>query len=194
MEFVQKKRSTRHTFTFHDEFFNFAYKEKSGEGDIDLHYVDMPEKYSVQIQSNDWLRNVGLLWIVIGVLQIGMALYSQTSLSGRGFWLVIGTLCVLWAYYSKVRYSVFQTDKGNVFVMQDKQHDKILEEVKSRKKGQLLSWYGEVNPDNDLENEIHKFKWLAEQQVITPQEAEQKIAQAELMQQERYDLPGERLN
>lgn len=194
MEFVQKKQSTRHTFTFHDEFFNFAYKEKSGEGDIDLNYVDMPEKYSIQIQSNDWLRNVGLLWIVIGVLQFGMALYSQTSLTGKGFWLFIGTLCVLWAYYSKVRYSVFQTDKGNVFVMHDKLHDRILEEVKSRKKGQLLSWYGDINPANDLENEIHKFKWLAEQQVITPQEAEQKIAQAEMMQQESFDLPGERLN
>lgn len=194
MEFVQKKRSTKHTFTFHDEYFNFAYKEKSGEGDIDFNYADFPNKSSIQIEQNDWLRNVGLLWIAIGILQLGFALYSQAPLSGKGFWLLIGILCVSWATFSKIKYSVFRTDKGNLFIIHDKTHDTIIDEIRSRKKAQLLRWYGDINPQNELDAEIQKFKWLAEQNVITKEEAERKIAQAELLEKQQFELPGERLN
>lgn len=45
-----------------------------------------------------------------------------------------------------------------------------------------------------LEQEIGKFKWLVEQEVISKEESDQKIAQAERLKIENYDLPGERLN
>ena len=41
MEFKQKKNSTTHTFTFNNEYLNFAYKEKSGEGDFDINYANI---------------------------------------------------------------------------------------------------------------------------------------------------------
>jgi len=28
---------------------------------------------------------------------------------------------------------------------------------------QLFSWYGDINPNNERENEIDKFKWLVKQ-------------------------------
>ena len=71
---------------------------------------------------------------------------------------------------------------------------KIIDELSSRKKLQLLNWYGMVNPENDLDQEISKFKWLVEQEVITNEESERKIAQAELLSKEAFELPGERLN
>ena len=71
---------------------------------------------------------------------------------------------------------------------------KIIDELSSRKKSQLLNWYGTVNPENDLDQEISKFKWLVEQEVITKEESERKIAQAELLSKEAFELPGERLN
>ena len=101
---------------------------------------------------------------------------------------------MLWAYFSKVKYSVFKFERGNVFVIQDKAHDEIIDELNRRRKLQLLSWYGDVNPENDLEHEIQKFRWLADQEVISKEESEQKIAQAELLAKDNYELPGERLN
>lgn len=65
MEIVQKKNSTTHTFTFKDDHFNFAYKDKSGSGDTDMHYADFPQKCSIQIEQNDWLKNVGYLWFAV---------------------------------------------------------------------------------------------------------------------------------
>jgi hypothetical protein len=194
MEIIQKKKSNKHTFTFHDEYFNFAYEDKSGSGDMDLNYADFPQKSSIQIEQNEWLRNVGLLWLALGVFQLGFAIYSEASLSGKGFWMTLGVICITWAYFSKVTYTVFRSDRGSIYVIQGKQHDKIIEELNARRKSQLLSWYGEVNPENDLEREIEKFKWLADQNIITNEESEQKIAQAELLNQDNFALPGERLN
>ncbi|MAH56307.1 MAG: hypothetical protein CL531_08680 [Aestuariibacter sp.] len=194
MEFIQKKRGVKQTFTLRDDHFNFAYEDKSGSGDIDLNYVDLPQKSSVSIEQNEWLRNVGLLWIALGVAQIGWAIFNDLSLSGKGFWLMVGMACVLWAHFSKTRYSVFRTERGNVLVMQNKQHQQIVETLHARRKAQLLDWYGDVNPDNELENEIRKFQWLVEQDVMTQAESEQKIAQAQLLHNSQYESPETKLN
>ncbi len=194
MEFIQKKKSNKHTFTLHDEYFNFAYEDKSGSGDVDLNYGDFPQKSSVRIEQNEWLRNVGYLWMALGALQLGLAIASDASLSGKGFWLFLGALCVAWAHFSTVRYSVFHADGGSVFVIQDKQHDQIIEQLNTRRKAQLLRWYGEINAENDLQREIEKFKWLAQQKVMSVEESEQKIAQVELLQKDVSDAPSERLN
>jgi hypothetical protein len=93
-----------------------------------------------------------------------------------------------------VRQFCIRVRGGNVFVIQDKNHDKIIEELNKRRKSQLLQWYGEVNPENELEYEIQKFKWLVEQNVISKEESEKKIAQAELMKKDNFDIPGERMN
>ena len=188
MKIVQKKKSNKHTFTFKDEHFNFAYMDNSGSGDTDFNYADFPQKSSVQIEQNIWLRNVGYLWCMLGIFQLGYAIYSEVSLSGKGFWIMVGLVCLAWAHFSKVKYSVFRAERGNIFVIQDKFHDQIIGELNSRGKKQLLSWYGEVNPENDIENEIGKFKWLVEQEVITEEESAQKIAQAVLIHNEKDDV------
>jgi len=194
MEFIQKKKSNKHTFTLHDDYFNFAYEDKSGSGDADIYYADFPQKSSVQIEQNEWLRNVGYLWIALGIFQLGYAVYSEASLSGKGFWILIGLVCVAWAYFSKVKYTVFRAERGNIFVIQDKNHDRIVDELNTRRKSQILQLYGEVNPENDLESEIQKFRWLEQQKIISKEECEQKIAQVELLKLDNFELPRERLN
>lgn len=181
MQIAQKKMSNRHLFTFNDESLNFAYSDKSGSGDIDIPYAHFPQKSFIKIDRNDWLRNVGILWLIIGVLQFGTALYAGHFASATMLWLTLGTICLAWAHYSKVKYTVYQAEKGSVYVIQDRNtHDRIIEEIRSRRKKQLLDWYGEIDTDNAPENEIEKFKWLCEQEVISKHEAEQKISQVQL--------------
>lgn len=194
MEITQKKRSIKHTFTFEDDNFNFAYNDKTGSGDTDYNYADFPKKSSIQIDQNEWLRNVGILWCLLGVFQFGYAFYEGASLSGQGRWVVLGLACVVWAHFSTIKYSIFKLERGNIFIIQDKNHDQIIEEIRTRRKSQLLSWYGDFDPDNDIENEIGKFNWLVEQGALSKEESEKKIAQAKLMSTDNFVLPGERLN
>lgn len=193
MEIKQKKFSNHHTYTFESEYVNFAYKDKSGSGDFDFNYADFPEKSSITIEQNEWLRNVGILWCLLGCYRIGSAVYSGSSLSGTGLWLVLGVICLIWFALTKVKYSVFKTERGNVFVIQDKNHENIVSELNKRKKDQLLAWYGAVNPENDKENEIEKFRWLEQQNVMTNDEAEKKIAEVEFAHKDP-DLKPQELN
>jgi len=194
MEFVQKKKSNKLTFTLHDEYFNFAYVDNSGAGDIDINYADLPQKSSVQIEQNEWFRNVGYLWIAIGTFEFVRAIFSSVTIAANGVWLTIGSGSLIWFYFSKVKYTVFRTGRGNILVIQDKKHDKIIAELNKRRKSQLLAWYGDVNPKNSLEQEIQKFNWLVEQKILSKEESDIKIAQAELLQKADIQLPREKLN
>jgi len=194
VEIVQKKGSNKHTFTFKDESFNFHFKDKSGSDDVDLSYASFPSKSSVRIEQNEWLRNVGFLWCCLGVFQLGYAIYLSAPTSGKGFWLGIGLLCLLYSYFSKVKYSVYKAEYGNVFVIQDKKHDEIINELNKRKKKQLLDWYAEINLENELDDEIGKFNWLCAQDVMTREEADTKIAEVELVHKSKSEEPAGMLN
>lgn len=177
MEISQKKRSTRLKFSFNDDSFNYAYKDRAGSGDIDVRYVEFPTKSAVSIERNDWLRNIGLLWCAIGALQLAYAIGAGESLQGRGFWLLVGLICLLWYRWATVKYSVFRTSAGNVLVIQDREHDRIVDEIKRRRREQLLALYGELDTRNTLDEEIGKFSWLHEQGVLSQEELEQRLAQ-----------------
>lgn len=178
MKVEQKKQSNQHTFTFGSDAINFAYKDKSGSGDVDIPYGEIPKKSSIRIEQNLWLRNVGYLWCLLGVIQLGYAVMASKPLSGTGFWLVLGAICLTWSHFTKVKYTVFQAPGGNLFVIQDdKTHDKIIEELMARRKIQLRSWYDNIDTNKTAESELAKFKWLQDQEVLTKEETAQRIAQ-----------------
>ena len=194
MVVIQKKGSTKLTFTFHKDYLNFAYDEKTGSGDIDVNYANIPIKTSIVKEMNEWLRNVGILWVIIGTLQILRAFHLGLPMSTRGFWLFVGMGCVGWAYLSKKIFTIFKTENGNFFVLQNKDHDEIIFKLQSRRKKQLFQWYGEIDFENDIENEIGKFRWLESQGVISQEEAENKIKQIELMSDNSQEFKVIELN
>ena len=86
---------------------------------------------------------------------------------------------------------VFGADQGRVFVIQDSQHDEIVDELMTRRKDQMLTWYGEVNLQSDLQSEINKFNWLQKEGVLTSQQTAQKIAEAEFSFKEEEGRPDD---
>lgn len=179
MQVIQKKGSNKHTFDFKDEIINFGYEDKTGSGDSDFYYSDIPKKSSVRIEQNDWLKNVGFLWLILGAFQVGLSLYTDSFSIAKTFWAFLGTVCLAWFYLTKVKYTVFQTERGGIFVIQGKDHEKIIDEIMARRNRQLLDWYGNINYENDPEKEKSKFKWLCEQGVISSEDMDIKIAQIE---------------
>lgn len=173
----QTKFGNQHTFEFHENEVNFAFKDKSGSGDVDIDYVLIPEKTSIQIERNEWLRNVGALWLLIGAFQVTFALLNDKPLSGTGFWVLVGSVCLAAYKWRQVKYTVFRTDQGSLFVLDDKNHDEILKELVSRKRNRLLQLYGEVDPSNDAAQEAEKFRWLHKRGVISDDVLSSRIAE-----------------
>ena len=188
--FKQKKFSNKTTFEFGDETLTYTVEDKGGGGDFSFYYSDFPQNSTMKIEKNGWLKNVGLIWVAIGVLQLCIAIGTQSSLSGKGFWLFIGLICLVVYRIAITKYSVFRLENGTVYIIKDKKHDKIIEEIYDRRKKQLLLWYGEINTDNDAENEIAKFRWLQNQNVISKEEADKKIAEIELSHTASQEVPG----
>lgn len=179
MKIEQKKFSNIHSFEFKDNLFNFSYSDKSGSGDIDVAYANLPRKTSVRIDDNSWWRNAGFIWCCIGVLQIGLAIASGKSTAGTGLWLVVGLICLAVYHLSRVKYTVLSFEGGNVFIIQDgKTHDKVLSELMNRRKSQLLSLYGEIDLESTIEREKAKFEYLKEQGILSVEEVDTKIRQA----------------
>lgn len=189
MEIEQKKFSTKHTFTFQDQFLNFAVVKRSGSFDIDVPYGNIPKKCSIQLEENTQVRNAGYIWCVLGT--VGSLVFNGSW----AVWLLIGLGCLLWVYLTRINYTVFETDRGSIWVMHDSQHAQILNELSTRRKRQLRELLGEINVDNDLQNEISKYVWLAEQEVISKEEADSKIAQVQLLhRQSTEDADDDLLN
>ena len=182
MEVIQKKSGNTHTFEFNDNDLSFSYKDKSGSGNVEIDYGEFTTKTSIQIDRNEWLRNVGALWCLVGAWQLGSALYYGNSLAGKGFWLLVGAGCLVWYLFTIVKYTVLDGAQSRVYVIQDGQHDKIVGEIMNRRKDQLLKLYGNSDLENEPAKEITKFQWLKENEVMTPEEADIRIAQLERME------------
>ncbi|MBQ4880114.1 hypothetical protein J8M21_23155 [Pseudoalteromonas luteoviolacea] len=194
MKIVQKRSAVQHTYTFYDGYFNYAYEDGSGSADMDLNYADFPQKSAVQIEQNNGVKHVGYLWCVVGVFQFGYAALTDNSFLDAVFWLVIGTCCVIWALYFKFQYSVFRGQDFNIHIIQDNKHDEIITELNTRRHKQLFAWYGSVNPANEVAVEKEKFIWLFEQGVISKEESERKIAEAEFLSKDTLQVPNGKLN
>ncbi len=176
MEFRQQRLSNRIEFALGDDTFNYAFRDSSGSADVDLNYADMPEKSSERIERQDWWRNVGLLWMVIGAVQAGTALMSETGLKAMPLWLLLGAGCLAWYHLSTVKCSVLAYEGGRVYVIRDQQHDGILAELTRRKHAQLRAWYGEIDSSNATEKEIQKFHWLHKRGALSEREVQAKIS------------------
>lgn len=183
MEVIQKKGKNKHTFRLGQEQFEYAYEDGSAKGDVEVYYGDLPLKRSEQTEQNDWLRNVGVLWILLGLFQSGYGSFTRGAFYFDPMWIFIGAACLTWALMTKVTYTVFKAEGANIFIIKDKHHDALIEELMARRKAQLANWYADINPENELNNEINKFKWLVKQEVLTEEESEQKIKEVKFYHQ-----------
>lgn len=194
--FVQKKYGNQHTFVLSDEDFTFQYDDRRGAGELELHYAELPSRHVQMVERNEWLMPVGCLSLASACAMLLLAFFVPSVWVHVLPWAVLGIGSLLWAYFSTVRYTVWRAEAGAIYLIHDKQYDVIFEDLISRRKLQLRKWYGDINFANDLDQEIEKFKWLGSQEVFTPEETEQKIAQIEKMKAHvGGDITGsERLN
>ena len=85
-------------------------------------------------------------------------------------WLTLGLICLITYRFKTTHYTIVDAEKGRIFIIQDAQHSKILDEISIRRNKQWKLWYGSVNYENDPQSELIKFKWLLDKNVISEDE------------------------
>ena len=169
MELIQKKLSNNTKFVFVGEKLQYTLKDNTGSQSFAVEYSSIPSELSEFIVQNVWYRNVGIAWLIISGFQMAHW-YSELGTLKVSLWLLLGIVFFAIYMLAKTEYSILNTDNGRIFIIKDVKHDQILGEIHSRKRGQLLSWYGDINYSNDPNNELAKFNWLLDQGAITESE------------------------
>ena len=177
MQFHQKRMATHAWFDFDATELNYRVRDNSGDVEFSVDYAALPSNKRTVFQRNTWLRNVGLIWCVIGVIQIGLGLAGAAPLAGSAFWLLIGLGCLAFYRLTWSEFTIFDTSEGGVVVIKDKQHDAILDMLDDKRKSHLLSWYRSQNFENDPGREIETVEWLVKQHVLSKQEGKLRIAE-----------------
>jgi hypothetical protein len=176
----QKRRSYKQTFTFNDESLNVAYKSPSGYGDVDIPYEEIPPKPIVRINQHRSALFVGLAFFALAI-PMTASYFLDADVDFEALF-TLPTLSLLFIglyWFTKVGYTVYENQRARFFVIQDRRHDAIVQEISTRRREQLRERYGEIDPRNDPAIEARKFKWLADQQAISPEEANEKLLRIE---------------
>lgn len=81
-------------------------------------------------------------------------------------------------YYARTtKYTVLKSEEGNILIIKNKQHSKILDAIISNKKALLRERYFYFNKDNAPEVELNKYKYLLTNGAISHDEFREISAQ-----------------
>lgn len=175
----QSRFGTRTRFEFLDDGLRYSVKDSAVSASFTIEYDDIPKDFSELEEKKAWFRNVGILWIVIGLAQIGLRVASGDGI-GVPFWLLLGLGCVGYHHLSHVRYRVYDTARGRILVIDDRSRPKVEEEIARRRAGLLKARYARVIDPTDSEREAARFRWLRKEGVISEDEFDQLMVELQL--------------
>jgi hypothetical protein len=177
VEINQKKGMNKMKFTFMPEHFEWQYSDGSNSGSVNISYTAVPTESSTKTERNRWLMNIGILWVCLAMFARGYQLITGTNLGVTPFG-VFGAALALWAYYRTVTFSVFDLGNGSLYVLHDKNHDKILSEIRWRRNEILRDRYlnGIEDVAGSAEEKQDILRWLASEGVISEQERDERMA------------------
>lgn len=177
MEFEQKRFAHRTRFEFGDRGVSYHVKDHRSATDFRLAYAEIPFNKIFFVEQNSWLRNVGILWLVVGAAELIAYFIDGTGGRVPFLWFLLGAGCLAAFQILKTRFTIFETPHGRLFILEDNQHDEIVAALESRRDAFFKSAYGEIDFENDPDSEYQKFEWLRENDVISEEEFRAKISQ-----------------
>ncbi len=189
MLITQRRFSNAITFDFEPDTLTYTRADAYGSHSFQLPYGSIGMDPRQTTERNGTLFNGGILLAAWGLAQAGYAL-AHHDLLGIIF-LLPATACFLVHALAKVEFTSLSSDAGEIALLNDKQYDRIMSEIRERRKKQLLDWYGNINFANDPEEEIRKFHWLHSQQLISAGQLEQIVTTIRNADPDGYDAVEE---
>lgn len=196
MEIAQKKLSNRVRYVFGEDELEYHLQDSSGSRSFSVAYAAIGRDRQTLVERNQWLRNVGLLWIVLGVVMTGLSLSGDQGLK-ISFWLWIGLGCYAAYHVFSTRYTILPTEVGNLLVIDDADGQRILDEIAKRRADYLRREYDFMPESDSPEQHRNRFKWLRREGVLSEEELQQRLAIIDAMDPGRTSVapePGARLN
>lgn len=174
MMITQRRYSTSFTFDFEPDTLTYTRSDPYGSHSFQLPYGSIGMDPRLTTERNGTLFNGAILLSAWG---LGQTAYALAHGDFFGFiFLVPGALCFLLHAMTKSTITSLDSDAGEIALLHDTKFDRIMMEIRERRKKQLLDWYGNINFANDPEEEIKKFHWLHSQRLISADQLQKIIA------------------
>lgn len=182
---TQRRFSNTITFNFEPDTLTYTRADAYGSHSFQLPYGSIGMDPRETTERNGALFNGGILLAAWGLAQAGYALAHHDVLGV--IFLLPATACFLLHALAKVELTSLSSDAGEIALLNDKHYDRIMGEIRERRKKQLLEWYGNINFANDPEEEIRKFHWLHSQHLISAGQLQQIITTIRNADPEGYE-------
>jgi hypothetical protein len=166
MELIQKNFRNKTHFKFEKDSLTYILKSEATTLSFTVRYDEISTDRSDYQTKKTSAKNFGILLIIVGFVHLALQFMQSGSLAGS-IWFAISIIFFFVYVVTKTNYSILQTDKYSIMIIKNADHDKIYNEIVSRRKKLLFSKYGEINYENDPTYEINKFIWLKNQKVIS---------------------------
>jgi hypothetical protein len=165
--YTQKAWGTKLGFDFQEDELVYSAKITNTISVSQIPYLSISNKKWEFNQRNTWFRNVGILWIGVGIV------FGLPSFGGDPeslLWCVFGVIMIAVYFVTSMKFTVVQTERERIMILKNKDHDVILKTLLDLRKLHLKKKYGEINPDNQIDAEKKKFDLLLKEGVISKEE------------------------
>lgn len=185
LDIQQKKNSNRIRFVFHEDALDYSIEDGSGSRAFSVDYAEIGRDRQTLVERNQWLRNVGLLWLALGA---GLTAYSLTTPDGLrvSIWLVVGAACYAFYRLRSTRFTLVSSDKGNLCVIDDADGARILDEIATRRARYLRNEYDFMPEGETAEQHRKRFNWLHREGVLSDEELAERLERVGLL-----DVPAD---
>jgi len=175
---TQRKFGARSQFQFQADRLGCAFRDHSGELQFSVPYEAIDVLDSSTLVSNNLrlfrIISIASLFVILvlsGVTHVG-GFRSAGMTAIIGVW-VIAIILVRFLGLLAIRYTLLPVPSApgkRIRIIAGRNHDAILNEIKTRWRARLRELHGSVNFGNDAEKEIARFAWLKQHAVITADE------------------------
>jgi len=173
MEITQKRYFNRSHFTFEDDRLTYTMGHDGGSRSFGVNYADIPMEHTTLEERTPWFRNAGVVLLIVWLCRLLTGIIDPPSPPVLSLhWPLAAACCLLIYRFAVTHFTVLKTEAGELYLICDDRHEEVLNELMTRRKSQLLAWYGEIDYANDPGEEIRKFHWLKMQGVIGDDEFE----------------------
>ena len=174
MEVQQRHGATRLRYRLDTDSVEYRVEDSSGSRTFNVAYTELSRDRQELLERNEWFRNAGMLWMLIGVVFTALSFGGERPAISLWFW--IGLLCYLIFRLRTTHYTIIPSDKGNLLVIHNGDHDRIVKELEMRRADQFRREYDFVPDGDEPDNYRKRLDWLKREGALSDEDVEKRWA------------------
>ena len=175
-ELKQRYLNERRSFYLQSNRIRVVSKDANGEVEVYVKYEDLTPQIRSVTDQNGRLYMAAIAFGIFALAGLAANLAGEPSLMRWvPIWMIATVILLGFHFARRRRYLLVDLANGNslYFLRDQPSPEKLvdfLEAMQAKRYQYLRDTYFRIDTDNDPHSEVHKFKWLAEEGVITTDE------------------------